>query len=64
MVLNSSQQCALAAKTISFLCCISCFRHSVTSRSGEGSFPSGSMAETHLQCGIQLWAPQHTRDKD
>lgn len=60
---SMSQQCALGAKEPTDLLC--CIRRSTARRSREVSlvlFSALCPDETHLECWVQFWAPQHRRD--
>ena len=61
--LDVSQQCALAAQKANRV--LGCITSSVASRSREGILPLCSdRVRPHLQFCVQLWGPQHRRDRD
>ncbi|PKU47515.1 hypothetical protein llap_2157 [Limosa lapponica baueri] len=61
--LNISQQCVLAAKTANST--LGCIRRSIASRSREGILPlCSALVRPHLECWVQYWALQYTRDID
>ena len=61
--LGITQQCALAAQKANSI--LGCITSSVASRSREGILPLCSdRVRPHLQFCVQLWGPQHRRDRD
>jgi len=61
--LDMSWQCVLAAQKV--ICILGCIRSSVASRSREVILPLYSaLVRPHLKSCVQLWSPQHRKDKD
>ena len=61
--LNMSHKCALAAKAANSI--LGCIRQSVASRWREVILPLyPALLSPHLECWVQLWAPQYERDMD
>ncbi|KAK4829614.1 hypothetical protein QYF61_005741 [Mycteria americana] len=58
-----SRQCALAAQKAN--CILSCITRSMASGSREAILPLYcALVRPHLQCCIQLWSSQHSKDMD
>ena len=58
-----SRQSALVAQKAN--CILGCIQSSVTSRSREGILPlCSALVRPHLQSCVQLWGPQHRKDRD
>jgi len=61
--LDMSHQCVLTAQNAN--CILSCIKSSVASRSREEILPLCSpLVARHLESCIQLWSPQHRKDKE
>ena len=61
--LDMSQQCALAAQNAN--CILGCIKRSMARRAREVILPLCSvLVGPHLEYCIQMWNPQHRRDKD
>ncbi|KAK4822099.1 hypothetical protein QYF61_009799 [Mycteria americana] len=61
--LDVSQQCALAAQKANHI--LGCIKRSVASRSRGVILPLyPALARPHLECCLQLWSPQHSKDMD
>ncbi|PKU36236.1 hypothetical protein llap_13459 [Limosa lapponica baueri] len=59
--LNTSQQCALAAKRAN--CVLGCIEHSIASQLREMIVPlHAAVVQPHLEYRMQFWAPQYKKD--
>jgi len=61
--LDMSHQHVLTAQKAN--CILGCIKRSVASRQREVILPlCSTLMRPHLECCIQLWSPQHRKDKD
>jgi len=61
--LDMSHQCTLAVQKAN--CILGCIKSSVASRLREGILPLHSaLVRPQLESCIQLWSPQHKKDRD
>jgi len=61
--LSMSRRCALAARKANRV--LGCIQSSVGSRAREGILPLYStLLRPHLESCLQLWSPQHRKDRD